>query len=136
MAAHEPTEANRATVEAMAGFGIPQRDISLVLRIDVKTLEKYYREQLDRGAAVANTKVAQNLFRIACGEGREAVTAAIFWCKTRMGWREVPREEPAGDNVPFERLGKKEQAQRMAATAGQDTGWGSDLEFTGNIRPN
>ena len=28
-------------------------------------------------------------YRKATGEGREAVTAAIFWLKTRAGWRET-----------------------------------------------
>jgi hypothetical protein len=32
--------------------------------------------------------VAENLYRRATGEGREAVTAAIFWLKSRAGWRE------------------------------------------------
>ena len=32
--------------------------------------------------------VAGNLFRIATSEGAGAVTAAIFWLKTRAGWRE------------------------------------------------
>ena len=127
---HHPDDDKRSTVESMAGFGIPQRDIALVLRIDVMTLTKYYRDELDRGAAVANTKVAQNLFRIACGEGREAVTAAIFWCKTRMGWREVPRDE--SDTTG---LGKKDMAMKVAQTAGKGTDWGDDLRFEGG-RPN
>jgi hypothetical protein len=41
--------------------------------------------------------VAENLFRKATGEGREAVTAAIFWLKARAGWKEVDRHELVGD---------------------------------------
>ena len=37
----------------------------------------------------ATVRVAENLFRKATGEGREAITAAIFWLKTRAGWREL-----------------------------------------------
>jgi hypothetical protein len=42
--------------------------------------------------------VAENLYRKATGEGREAVTAAIFWLKTRAGWRESrPYDGDSGD---------------------------------------
>jgi hypothetical protein len=37
--------------------------------------------------------VAENLYRKATGEGREAVTAAIFWLKARAGWRETQIHE-------------------------------------------
>ncbi len=56
-------------------------DIARVVGIDPKTLRKHYRDELDTG----HVKVAENLYREATGEGREAVTAAIFWLKTRAG---------------------------------------------------
>lgn len=40
--------------------------------------------------ARANAKVAEFLFRKATTEGPQCVTAAIFWMKTRGGWREAP----------------------------------------------
>ena len=39
------------------------------------------------GKAKANAKVAKSLFQKATGTGPSAVTAAIFWAKTQMGWR-------------------------------------------------
>ena len=51
--------------------------------------------------------MAENLFRKATGEGREAVVAAIFWLKTRAGWKETNVHEvggPAGG--PIETVGK------------------------------
>ena len=33
-------------------------------------------------------KVAENLYRKATGDGREAVTEAIFWLKTRARWKD------------------------------------------------
>lgn len=80
----------------MAGYGIPEADIAGVMGIDPKTLRKHYRSELDHGHTKANARVAENLFRKATGEGREAVTAAIFWLKARAGWREVQRHEHAG----------------------------------------
>jgi hypothetical protein len=52
-----------------------------------------YRKELDGAAIEANAKVAESLFRRATGEGREAVTAAIFWLKTRAGWKETSVHE-------------------------------------------
>jgi hypothetical protein len=98
--AHQPDPASRRQVEAMAGYGIPEADIATVLDIDPKTLRKHYRQELDKGAIKATAKVAENLYRKATGEGREAVIAAIFWLKTRAGWKETSVTELAAkDNV-------------------------------------
>jgi hypothetical protein len=75
----------------MAAYGIPEADIATVIGIDPKTLRRHYRRELDTGHIKANTKVAENLYRRATGESREAVTAAIFWLKTRARWREAPQ---------------------------------------------
>ena len=74
----------------MAGFGVPEKDIANTIRIDPKTLRKHYRQGLHYGHVKANARVAENLYRKATiGEGREAVTAAIFWLKVRAGWEET-----------------------------------------------
>jgi hypothetical protein len=94
---HKPDSHSRRQVEAMAGYGIPEADIACVLEIDAKTLRKHYRRELDKGHIKATAKVAENLFRKATGEGREAVTAAIFWLKTRAGWKETVVQETRGE---------------------------------------
>jgi hypothetical protein len=100
--AHVPAPQDRRQVEAMAGYGIPEKDIACVLDIDPKTLRKHYRAELDKGGIKATAKVAENLFRKATGEGREAVTAAIFWLKTRAGWKETSVHEVGGkDGQPI-----------------------------------
>ena len=58
--------------------------------ISKPTLERHYRDELDRGEIKANTKVAESLFRKATGEGPQSVTAAIFWLKTRARWKDPP----------------------------------------------
>lgn len=93
---HTADAASRRQVEAMAGYGVPEADIAGVLGIDPKTLRKHYRGELDHGHTKANAKVAENLFRKATGDGREAVIAAIFWMKTRAGWRETSVHEIGG----------------------------------------
>lgn len=93
---HSPSDENRRTVEAMAGYGVPQEDIASVLGIDAKTLRLHYREELDTAAIRANAKVAQTLFRQATEGGNTA--AAIFWLKARAGWREKLEVESTGKN--------------------------------------
>ena len=86
---HEPDLATRRQVEALAAYGIPEDDIAMVIDIDPDSLRRHYRQELATGHIKANSKVAENLFRKATGDGREAVTAAIFWLKTRARWKET-----------------------------------------------
>ena len=55
------------------------------------------RHELAHGHTKANARVAENLYRKATGEGREAVTAAIFWLKTRAGWKETIVQETTAE---------------------------------------
>lgn len=87
--AHAPTDKDRKQVESLAGFGIPQAEIARLIGISIHTLEKHYREELDTGASKANAQVAQALFKRALGSDASAVTAAIFWLKTRARWSET-----------------------------------------------
>lgn len=82
----------------MASCGVPVDDIGRVLGITDRTLAKYYREELDTAAAKANTKVAQWLFKKATSDGPQAVTAAIFWLKTRARWKDTTSHEISGPN--------------------------------------
>ena len=80
----------------MAAFGVPEPNIARVVGIDAKTLRKHYREELDTGQTKATAKVAESLFRKATTDGPQSVTAAIFWLKTRGGWRESPQTHEVG----------------------------------------
>jgi hypothetical protein len=80
-------------VEAMAGYGLSASDIANVLDIDVGALKASYGKQLTGGQIKANARVAESLYRKAIGEGRESVTAAIFWLKTRAHWKETTVHE-------------------------------------------
>jgi hypothetical protein len=87
----------------MAGYGLPDEAIARVLDVDVGLLRRDYPKELGRGAIKANAKVAENLHRKATGDGREAVTAAIFWLKTRAHWKETSVHEVSGpDGAPIE----------------------------------
>ena len=80
----------------MAAFGIPEHNIARVVGIDPKTLRKHYRDELDMGQTKATAKVAESLFRKATTDGPQSVTAAIFWLKTRGGWKETSAVEVGG----------------------------------------
>tara|TARA_R110002049_G_scaffold281333_1_gene460850 strand:+ start:14143 stop:14532 length:390 start_codon:yes stop_codon:yes gene_type:complete len=93
--AHKPTKAQLGQVEAMAGYGIPQADIARVVGIDLKTLHKHYRHELDVGSAKATAEVAKTLYEQAIGGN---IAALIFWMKARAGWSEKFRLEHTGED--------------------------------------
>jgi hypothetical protein len=80
-------------VETMAGYGLTTADIANVLDMDVADLTAFYAKQLTGGQVKANVRVAESLYRKAIGDGRESVTAAIFWLKTRARWKETTVHE-------------------------------------------
>lgn len=93
---HAPTDKTRAEVSALCSFGIPQHEIASYIGVDPKTLRKHYREELDMAHTKANAQVGRFLFQNASGQTLEkgasysdCVRAAMFWAKTRMGWRET-----------------------------------------------
>jgi hypothetical protein len=97
---HQPTDADRAKVKAMSAYGIPQEQIARVFDIDSKTLRLHYRDELDLGVIEANAQVAKTLFNQATKEGN--TTAAIWWTKSRMGWKEkteVAHTDAEGNNI-------------------------------------
>jgi hypothetical protein len=119
----KPTEENRKMVEAMSSFGMPQAQICTVLDIDPKTLRKYFREELDKAMIKANAKVAANLFRQATKDDFKATTAAIFWSKTRMGWKEPVHMEHSGSlSVNFKGMSDDELDDFIAEQTGNLSG--------------
>lgn len=75
-------------VQSLAQYGIPQRQIAIHIGMDVATLTRLYRKELEEGAMTTNNKVAKTLYEKAIAGD---TTALIFWCKTRMGWRETQK---------------------------------------------
>ena len=92
---HKPAAEDRKQVEMLAGLGIPQEQICLLVQggIDEKTLRKYYAEELVAGVAKANSQVSKSLFKKATSGD---TTAQIWWTKTRMGWKDTSRVEHTG----------------------------------------
>jgi hypothetical protein len=89
-----PTQEQRRQVMAMTGFGIIQDEIARILEIDDKTLRKHFRRELDIGATEANVRVASALYTMATKD--KNVAAAIWWTKTRMGWKDTTVQQQTG----------------------------------------
>lgn len=119
--AYAPSERDRAQVKALAAMGTPHYDIAKVMGLSEPTLRKYFWHELELGGIEANAKVAQSLFKMATDPTHaKAVVAAIFWLKTRAGWREA-------DNIAADE-GKKAQREEHARSAEQGTHWDGLLQ--------
>jgi len=96
----EPTDDERKLVGQMCSVGIPQEQICRVVRdgIDDKTLRKHFRKELDTAKVKANAEIGGVLFNKAINGD---TTAAIFWAKTQMGWRELTSLELSGGDKPI-----------------------------------
>ena len=96
----EATPERRNQVEVLAGFGLPQTQIAVLLGCDPKTLRKHFETELAYGDAKATAKIAQTLYNKAVGGDTASL---IFWLKARAGWREKHDIEVAGkDGKPLE----------------------------------
>src|SRR5262249_2409074 len=73
-------------VERAAGFGFTQEKIAVLIGTTKPTLEKHFREELDRGMAVTQFKVGNSLVENALNGN---VAAQIWYTKSQMGWRET-----------------------------------------------
>lgn len=90
-----PTENERKQVEALSGYGVPIEQIAVLVRdaISVDTLRAHFASELISGKAKANGQVGKTLFeKVMAGD----TTAAIWWSKTQMGWKETQRHEIDG----------------------------------------
>lgn len=92
--AYAVNDRDRGMVEAHIACGTPEPEIARVLRIDPKTLRKYYAHEIATSRSSANAAVAGSLFKMALGKDGQKpnVIACIFWLKTRARWRELDEQ--------------------------------------------
>jgi len=107
----------RRLVERFAGLGTPHEDIAQIVGIHAETLRIHYREDLDRGVAIANAKVAGALFKAAMHPNPANNSARRFWLAVRAGWREQSSIEVTGkDGGPIRIDSARERVfSRLAA---------------------
>jgi hypothetical protein len=97
----KPTAEQRRLVKSLSACGIPQEHIAGRLGIrSLKTLRKYYREELDAGILDANASVGKTMYTMA-NSGRFPL-ATMFWLRCRAGWKDYPAyEQHAAAPPPF-----------------------------------
>ena len=138
---HEPSKETRGAVQMMTAAGIPQAEICISLGISKPTLHKHYRDEIDSGAIKANAMVGQFLYETASGRAllpgakykgatyADCTRAAMFWAKTRMGWRETDHMVVTGRDggavevavaIDYTRLGTATLKELEAAMVADD----------------
>jgi hypothetical protein len=115
------TDKDRAVVKAMSAFGASPKDIGAVIGMSERSVQRKFRGELRTGYIEANAKVARTIYEQAIAGN---MTAAIFWAKCRMGWRDVNRTEITGENggpirnVDVTKLSDEELRAIVAGDAG------------------
>ena len=92
---HTPTVESRKLAKTLSAVGITHADIAGKIEISSDTLAKYYKKELADGRIDANAQIAKGLFEQAKNGN---TSAAIFWLKTRAGWKETQVTELTGEN--------------------------------------
>src|SRR5262245_47452774 len=82
----QPTEDQRRMVERAVGLGFTQERIAALLGITKPTVEKHFREELDRGGAVVEYQVGSSLVDQAL---KGNVNAQALYLSRRAGWKET-----------------------------------------------
>ena len=108
---HQPTDKTRAEIIALRSYGVPIKEVAAYIGIDDKTLYKYYRDELENSAIKANANVGKFLYQAASGQAlttgasySDCVRAAMFWAKTRMGWKETNVQEVKMADEPISKV--------------------------------
>lgn len=110
---HKPTPELRDRASRLVGYGLIRKQVAKIMRLDDKTVSKYYSDELQTGDLQANVTVAASLYRMAVGapaqydengnllreEQKPIPLVAIFWAKARMGWQPPPKEHRFGGSA-------------------------------------
>ena len=100
MRSFDPTDEQRAMVESMVGFGIPQEEICRLIvnprtgkPINDRTLRRAFKTEIATGEVKAVSTVIGALYKQAV---KGNVGAACFFLKNRAGWKDFSRAELTG----------------------------------------
>lgn len=130
---HLATEKNRSKIMLLLAEGWTQTRIANALSITVKTLRKHYSREL-RARDQALDRLKGGHRSMLWEEGRKGNVAALKEIGKiilgidagRFGQASADRDDD--DEAPIPRLGKKDEANLAAKTAGEGSGWGGDLQ--------
>lgn len=128
----QPTAAQRDRVKTCAAAGMPHDELALGLGIDANTLRKHFQYELGQGALNRKQEAMDALWKLAKRGNVSALKTYINKIEEydatlipppppRITDEEALAAEK-GEAKP-EKLGKKEQADADAVTAGNNTEW-------------
>jgi|AntAceMinimDraft_16_1070373.scaffolds.fasta_scaffold12452_8 DNA-binding CsgD family transcriptional regulator len=86
----------RYQVRIMASKGLSRDDMTMILGMNESTFKAYLGDEVARGKAMGNEKVATTAFDMATDGEHPTVTT--FWLKTQMGWKESTQIEFPDEN--------------------------------------
>lgn len=91
----EITADQRVLIAELAGYGLTWDQISSVLKLNKRTLQRHCQDDYDNGKNVAIGFAAGQLFK-KIKEGN--LSATIFFLKTQAQWKETNKTELTGEN--------------------------------------
>ena len=95
-----PTPYQARQVSIMACLGLAAKDIALVLNVEEKIVQTYYKKELRVTHNLANMMVARQALQMAMSGRFPDMTK--FWLKSRAGWKETSAVELTGkDGAPL-----------------------------------
>ena len=114
----EPTQDQRSQVKLMKALGIPEDRICKTITnprtrkpVAPMTLARAFAAELESGATEFHARVGNFILcailgkKPALGDAIKSeqvrMTAAIFYAKTKMGWKETGSEQANKDDKPF-----------------------------------
>lgn len=115
----KPTVAQAREVAVMACLGIDQKDIALVLNIELRLLKLFYSKELTVSKNLANAMVARVALRMAMSGAMPDMTK--FWLKSQAGWQEKQSIDVTTNGKDIGGATAKEKvAQALASAAPQE----------------
>lgn len=133
---HVPTQEKRNLIIQLLAFGWTMKRIAGAIGLTEKTLRKHYSREL-KVRDVARDRVEAARLSMLWTEMRKGNVAAMREygrLVERADLAAVERSFEERDAEPRRAIGKKEAAQLAAATAGEDSDWGTDLVGPGDGR--
>ena len=93
----KPTDEQRALVEQVAGYGLPEAQIAALVCIDIDadTLRKHFRQELAQGRARANADIGRTLYQKAMAGDTASL---IWWTKAQMRWTSLQQIQVQSDS--------------------------------------
>lgn len=92
----QPSDDERRLIEHYVAIGFTNEQIAGLVGVAESTLKKHCAGELRNGSLKVNAKIGGKLFQKAMDGD---TTALIFWCKTRMGWKEPKGEDGTTEDL-------------------------------------